>query len=132
MPPIGLGDGPLAGPHCWTSLPDLDGRPGVRDVYTAPRKGRTLSVRDRRDELKMDADAVRDLVAAGLDDCEVAVEGGGGKYQVTVVGDRFDGLLPVRRQQIVYATLAEVIADGRVHAVSIRALTPGQRDAQGR
>lgn len=79
----------------------------------------------------MDANAVRTLVAAGLEDCEVDVEGGGGKYQVTVVGACFEGLPPVRRQKLVYATLADVIADGSVHAVSIRALTPGQRDAQG-
>lgn len=72
----------------------------------------------------MDASAVKALVESGLPDCEVEVEGGGGKYAVSVVGARFDGLSRVKRQQEVYATLKDVIADGSVHAVQIRTATP--------
>jgi acid stress-induced BolA-like protein IbaG/YrbA len=79
----------------------------------------------------MDASAVSALVEAGLADCRVDVEGGGGKYQVTVVGEVFDGLSPVKRQQLVYATLTEVIADGSVHAVTIRTFTRAQWSARG-
>jgi acid stress-induced BolA-like protein IbaG/YrbA len=80
----------------------------------------------------MDASAVRALVEAGLDDCRVEVEGGDGKYRVTAVGEQFEGLSPVRRQKLVYATLGDVIADGSVHAVQIRALTPQQWSEQDR
>lgn len=73
----------------------------------------------------MDATAVKALVEAGLPDCEVEVEGGDGKFAVAVTGGVFEGLSRVKRQQLVYATLKEPIADGRVHAVQIRTATPG-------
>ncbi|HSG87722.1 MAG TPA: BolA/IbaG family iron-sulfur metabolism protein [Pseudomonadales bacterium] len=79
----------------------------------------------------MEASAVSALVEAGLASCRVEVEGGGGKFEVTVVGEVFDGLSPVKRQQLVYATLKEVIADGSVHAVTIRTFTPAQWSARG-
>lgn len=74
----------------------------------------------------MDASAVKERIEAGLEGCRVDVEGGGGRYEVTVVGEAFDGLTPVKRQKLVYATLTDVIADGSVHAVTIRAFTPEQ------
>lgn len=74
----------------------------------------------------MDATQVKALVADHLEDCEVSVDGQGNAYNVLVVGELFDGMRPVQRQQAVYAALKEVIADGSVHAVNIRALTPAQ------
>lgn len=79
----------------------------------------------------MDASAVSARIEAGLKYCSVEVEGGGGKFQVTVVGAVFEGLTPVKRQQLVYATLKDPIADGSVHAVSIRTFTPEQWAARG-
>ena len=78
----------------------------------------------------MDASQVRGLVEAGLEDCRVDVQGGDGRYEVVVVGEVFDGLTPVKRQKLVYATLGDVIASGAVHAVTIRTFTPAQWDAQ--
>lgn len=78
----------------------------------------------------MEASQVRALVEAGLDDCRVDVEGGGGRFEVVAVGEVFDGLTPVKRQKLVYATLSEVIASGEVHAVTIRTFTPTQWDAR--
>ena len=78
----------------------------------------------------MEAEQVRSLVEAGLEGCRVDVEGGGGRYEVVAVGEVFEGLTPVRRQKLVYATLADVIASGDVHAVTIRTFTPAQWDAQ--
>jgi acid stress-induced BolA-like protein IbaG/YrbA len=78
----------------------------------------------------MDASQVRSLVEAGLEHCQVDVQGGDGRYEVVVVGDVFDGLTPVKRQKLVYATLGDVIASGAVHAVTIRTFTPAQWDAR--
>lgn len=78
----------------------------------------------------MDAATVKTLVEAELGHCEVDVQGEGAKYDITVVGSVFDGLRPVRRQQLVYAALNAQIADGSIHAVNIRTYTQEQWQAQ--
>lgn len=55
---------------------------------------------------------------------EAAVEGN--RALITVVSAEFEGLSRVRRQQAVYGCIDALIADGTLHAVSIRALTPDQ------
>ena len=55
------------------------------------------------------------------------VDGDGYKYEVQAVGEVFDGLNAVTRQQFVYKLLNPYIADGRIHAVTIRALTPAEQ-----
>ena len=42
------------------------------------------------------------------------------------VGDAFEGLSPVKRQQLVYAALSDEIASGALHAISIKTFTPVQ------
>ena len=66
------------------------------------------------------------LLAEKLENCQVTVENDGHTYHFTVVGDVFEGLNAVKRQQYVYAALNEKIADGSVHAVSIKTYTPAQ------
>jgi acid stress-induced BolA-like protein IbaG/YrbA len=48
----------------------------------------------------------------------------GNRVLITVVSERFRGLNRVRQQQLVYAALNEYLADGRLHAVTIRAQIP--------
>ncbi|MAY14204.1 MAG: cell division protein BolA [Thalassobium sp.] len=55
------------------------------------------------------------------------VDGDGYKYEVEAVGDVFDGLNAVKRQQFVYRVLNPYIADGRIHAVTIRTYTPAEK-----
>lgn len=74
----------------------------------------------------MNAADVKALVAAGIDAESVEVDGGDGRYEVRVVSEGFEGLRRVKREQQVYATLAERIASGEIHAVTIRALTPAE------
>lgn len=59
----------------------------------------------------------------------MTVEGGGGKHAVTIVGDAFEGLSAVKRQQAVYRILNEHIASGAIHAVTMRLLTEAERRA---
>ena len=55
--------------------------------------------------------------------------GGEGKFQVTAVGNLFEGLNAVKRQQKVYQILNEHIASGAIHAVSMRLLTTAEHEA---
>ncbi len=71
----------------------------------------------------MHPDEVRQLLASRLEDCDVEVSGDGRHFDLVVVGDVFEGLSPVRKQQLVYAALREEIADGRVHAVNMKTYT---------
>ena len=55
---------------------------------------------------------------------EVHVSGDGSPFQVIAVGEMFDGMSRVKKQQAIYAPLMEYIADNRIHALSIKAFTP--------
>jgi len=55
---------------------------------------------------------------------EAHVSGDGSHFQVIAVGEVFDGMSRVKKQQAVYGPLAEYIADNRIHALSIKAYTP--------
>lgn len=71
----------------------------------------------------MEPEQIKALLCAGMPGCEFAVEGGGGKFVVTAVGDAFAGLNAVKRQQRIYAVLNEQIASGAIHAVTMRLYT---------
>lgn len=74
----------------------------------------------------METDEVKALLEAHLDGCEIQVEGGGSSFQITAVGALFEGLNAVKKQQRVYAALNDKIADGTIHAVTIKTFTPAQ------
>ncbi|MBZ2189625.1 BolA/IbaG family iron-sulfur metabolism protein [Alcanivorax sp. JB21] len=76
----------------------------------------------------MTPDQIKTLIEAGIDDARVAVQGEGGKYEILVIADAFEGLSPVKRQQRVYSCINAEIADGSIHAVTIRAHTSAQWD----
>ena len=78
----------------------------------------------------MNPDDVRELLAAELADCDVTVEGDGRHFDVLVVGDIFEGLRPVQRQQKVYEVLQAQIAEGTIHAVNMKTFTPGELQQQ--
>ncbi len=65
---------------------------------------------------------IEDLLRAGFPGDEVAATdrtGGGDHFQVTVVSPRFDGLSLVEQHKLVYAALAEPLADGTIHELRI-------------
>ncbi|CAM4298024.1 BolA family protein [Vreelandella rituensis] len=74
----------------------------------------------------MQPNEVKSLLESRLDGCDVHVQGEGCNFQVVAVGDAFEGLSPVKRQQLVYAALSDEIASGALHAVSIKTYTPAQ------
>jgi BolA protein len=57
-------------------------------------------------------------------------EGGESHFSVTVVSSHFEGKSRVERHRMVNQLLAEEIAAG-LHALSLKTLTPAERQAQG-
>ncbi len=74
----------------------------------------------------MIVDLVRERVEAALPGAEVRVEGDASRMMIVVVSDRFEGVARVKKQQLVYAAISNLISAGELHAVTIRALTPGE------
>ena len=74
----------------------------------------------------MNPEEVKALVEAGFDDADVAVEGGGDRFQIRVISTAFDGLMPVKKQQLVYATINEQIQSNTIHAVQIITYAPAE------
>jgi acid stress-induced BolA-like protein IbaG/YrbA len=73
----------------------------------------------------MNASEIQQLLSAALPDAtHIAVEGDGGKFNVTVVHAAFETLRPVAKQQLIYGPLQAHISSGAIHAVSMRTLTP--------
>ncbi|GAA5170951.1 MULTISPECIES: BolA family protein [Halomonadaceae] len=51
-------------------------------------------------------------------------------FKVTLVSERFAGLMPVKRHQQIYATLADELS-GPVHALALHLYTPAEWQARG-
>ena len=71
----------------------------------------------------MQAEEIKALLTEKLQDCDVRVEGEGSNFAITAISDQFEGLRPLKRQQLIYAVLADHIADGTIHAVNMTTLT---------
>jgi len=69
---------------------------------------------------------IKELLIAALPECDFSVEGGDGKYFVTAIGDVFEGLNSVQRQQAIYRILNDYISSGAIHAVSMLVQTKAE------
>ena len=63
------------------------------------------------------------LIASQISECEIRVQGGEGKYHVSIISDIFDGLNSVKRQQVVYKVLNDQITSGAIHAITMQLQT---------
>lgn len=70
---------------------------------------------------------IQALLESSLPDIQWTVDGDGYQYFVEGVGAAFEGLNAVKRQQLVYKILNPMIADGSLHAVTIRTYTPAEK-----
>lgn len=68
----------------------------------------------------MQAVEVKNFLEEKLPGTLVEVEGEGCNFQLNVVSDELAALGPVKRQQQVYAHLNPWIADGSIHAVTMK------------
>ncbi|MDA3919217.1 MAG: BolA family transcriptional regulator [Salinisphaera sp.] len=75
------------------------------------------------------ADAIRELIEAGLPDASVQVMGDDGQhFAARIVSPSFTGKGIIEQHRMVYATLGERMG-GEIHALSLKTLTPEQADA---
>lgn len=74
----------------------------------------------------MQAEEVKNIIESQISEATVLTEGEGCNFSVTVVSEQFTGLMPVKRQQLVYQCVNAQIADGSIHALTIKAYTPAQ------
>tara|TARA_Y100000588_G_C13565260_1_gene632185 strand:- start:301 stop:558 length:258 start_codon:yes stop_codon:yes gene_type:complete len=72
----------------------------------------------------METNRVEAVLQEALSLEEVIVKANGSHYEVIAVGECFDGASRVKKQQLVYGPLMDVIKDGTIHALSIKAFTP--------
>lgn len=72
----------------------------------------------------MTSESIQQRLLDALDVSEVLVKLDGSHANITVVGEMFANLSRVKKQQVVYAPLKDLIASGELHAVSIRTYTP--------
>lgn len=72
----------------------------------------------------MDAATVRALIAAGMPDAQVNVEGADGvHFEALVIASEFAGMRPLQRHRRVYQTLGDKLG-GEIHALALKTLTP--------
>lgn len=72
----------------------------------------------------MTPEHIQALIEKGIPGSQVTVTGDDGKFNTIVVCDAFEGLSPVKEHQLVFACVAEHIASGAIHALTIKAYTP--------
>ncbi|MGB2102154.1 MAG: BolA family protein [Porticoccaceae bacterium] len=68
----------------------------------------------------MNADEIKLILEQQLNGCDIKVDVDGSHVNIVVVGDIFQGVRLVQRQQLVYAALREHIASGAIHAVNMK------------
>lgn len=76
------------------------------------------------------AEDIKQRLSDGIEGAESMVLLDGNKCLVAVASAAFEGLRPVKKQQMVYACLNELIASGELHAVTMQTYTPAEWDSQ--
>jgi len=76
----------------------------------------------------MQPEQIQALLQEKIESSQVDVNVEGSHVNVVVISPVFEGLSPVKKQQLVYAVLSEQIASGVIHAVNMKTYTPEQWD----
>jgi acid stress-induced BolA-like protein IbaG/YrbA len=66
------------------------------------------------------------LLKSELTLVDVKVKSEGSHFQIIAVDNRFEEMSRVKKQQLIYGPLAEKIADGTMHAITIKTFTVEQ------
>ena len=74
----------------------------------------------------METDEEKNIIEAGIPNSEATVTADGSKYTAIVVSDEFEGKTMLAEQKMVYALLNDHIQSGAIHALTIKAYTPGE------
>ena len=74
----------------------------------------------------MNEEQIKILIEKGIEKAKVSVRGDQGKFEATVISQKFEGLNTLKRHQLVYGTVNDEIASGALHALTIIAKTPDE------
>ncbi|HRJ51246.1 MAG TPA: BolA/IbaG family iron-sulfur metabolism protein [Candidatus Thiothrix moscowensis] len=74
-------------------------------------------------------EAVEQIIRTSLPDAQIRVSGDGYKYEADIISSAFEGLMTVKRHQLVYAALNAAITSGQLHAITLRTKTPAEASA---
>lgn len=74
----------------------------------------------------MEVQEIEKLISDVLTLDELHVKFDGSQCSVVAVADMFGDLSRIKRQQVVFATLADAIKDGSIHAVTVKTFTKEQ------
>jgi acid stress-induced BolA-like protein IbaG/YrbA len=69
---------------------------------------------------------IEQLISQHISDAKVSVNEVEGKFTATVISEQFDGLMPIKRHKLVYASVNDEITSGALHALTIIAKTPAE------
>ena len=72
---------------------------------------------------------IEDLLMRELTGCEINIDGGDGKFKLSIIGDVFEGLNAVKRQKMIYKILNAHIQSGAIHAVTMQLQTVAENGA---
>ena len=75
----------------------------------------------------MNSQTLYKILANGIPNADLKIDGGEGKYSVSVVCQVFEGLTLVKRQQFIYQFLNDYINSGEIHAVTMQLKTPSEK-----
>jgi acid stress-induced BolA-like protein IbaG/YrbA len=78
----------------------------------------------------MNADQIKQLIAAGLACDYITLDGDGRHWYATIVSAEFEGKRAIARHQRVYATLGDKMQTNEVHALSMKTFTPAEWASQ--
>lgn len=74
----------------------------------------------------MDEQAIKKIISESLVNADIQLEGDGCHFTLRVVSSDFQDKSRVQRQQLIYRLFETQIADGTLHALSIKAFTPDE------
>ncbi|MDR3492739.1 MAG: BolA family transcriptional regulator [Gammaproteobacteria bacterium] len=74
----------------------------------------------------MHPDNIKSFIESGLENSTAMVDGDGRHFNAIVICPLFDGKNRIQKQQLVYAALGDRIANGAIHAISIKTFTPDE------
>lgn len=77
----------------------------------------------------MSPQEIQALIEQGMPGAHALVQGDDGRhFSATVISEQFAGLTPVKKQQLVYATINPQVVSGAIHAITLQTLTPAEWD----
>jgi|TARA_B100001964_G_scaffold237555_1_gene301340 acid stress-induced BolA-like protein IbaG/YrbA len=74
-------------------------------------------------------DDIREVLDTAFPGGKIELEADGDRLMLALVSDKFEGLNRVKRQQLVYSLLKDMISSGVVHAITMRTITPQEAES---